>query len=495
MKILNVVAELSPFSNVGGLSRGTKALSESLAKRGHELKIFTPLHSCVADYIKKNNVNLKKTSNSGREQKHYSSKLFRVEGENGLQIYLVSNHDFFELRSNIYGYKDDYKRYYFFATACLEWLLQQDKMANGWRPDVIQCHDWHTGYFIDLLKNNSIYKSICNVPVLFTAHNFKYQNEKKFQYLKENELDLGREELGDINSEVLKKQNSFIRGMLFAEHTNTVSPSHSEEIATKEYSYNLYEITKRMRHKTSGILNGLDYKDFNPTTDIKIKYNFDEGNFAEQKEKNKNYLREIFNLPKYEDNSPMFCYVGRMTSQKGLEYIFEAMGNLLKENPKVQLIGLGDGEDHYCELFWNFSKKFPNQIGLKLEHDVHLPRQVFAGSDFCLMPSNFEPGGIAALEAMRYGCVPIVRETGGLKDYINNFSKTRLQGNGFLFKEKSGLKMYQLINEVLKIYGSSNQKLWHQVSLNCLRYRRDWDDAAKEYEQLFLSLLDKQKNL
>lgn len=464
MNILIIVAEIAPFSQVGGLSRGTSALAKALTARGHSVRILTPKHGCV---IKK--------SNKYRKTKK------------GPEIYFIDHPDYFGLRSRIYGYDDDYKRYYFFSYACLDWLAGLKNNGDLWMPDMIQCHDWHTGYFVDLIKNNSLFKKFRKIPVLFTVHNFKYQNETKFQYFQDGESDTGKVPLAPIYSPILSKQNALIRGMIYADWVNTVSPTHSREILLDQYSYNLGKITNKIRHKLSGILNGLDYQEFDPARDPQVKYNFDDKDFYERKAKNKSYLRKLFSL-KEKGQGPLLNYVGRMTSQKGLETMIGALRRILVKFDDVQFIALGDGEDHYCELMWELKKDFPGRVGVRIIHDTELPRQIFAGSDMTLVPSNFEPGGIVVLESLRYGAIPIVRRTGGLNDIVTDYSKRNRSGNGFSFKNKNPSELYRKIVTVLDVY-RNDIKTWNEITINSLKFRRTWEEAAHEYEKLFIKII------
>jgi len=500
LKILIVVAELSPFSNVGGLARGTRSLAKSLSNFGHDVRIITPFHGCAIDYLQKNQMSsttkeidtilLKSDLLKTKTSFSISLREYTVETETH-RTYFVDYPDFFSLRSNVYGYDDDDQRFYLFSQACLEWLLRLKEQS--WVPDIIQCHDWHTGYFVDLLKNNDIYQTLKKIPILYTVHNFKYQHQSKFQFMDEVDVDMAESPLGSINSTILKKQNGLIRGMIFADYVNTVSPTHSREIQTPEYAYNLNKVIIKVRNKLSGILNGLDYNEFQPSQDVEIKYHFDQSNFIAQRRKNKKYLRNLFSLPDVND-APLFTYVGRMTSQKGLELLFEVMSKIMTKYPTYQLVGLGDGEDHYCELFWELKKRYPLQVRVKLTHDKDLPRQIFAASDITLVPSNFEPGGIVALESLRYGSIPIVRRTGGLNDIITDFRIRDLTGNGFSFLHKNKREFQSIIEQAVSIY-QNDREVWNHLTTNCLLYRRTWDDAAKEYENLFSKIISLRSNL
>lgn len=493
MNVLLLVAEIAPFSHVGGLARGTYALAKALSAKGHDVRIATPLHKSVVDYLKENKKSyteekiLKITGNNtdmSLESRLHVKMLKRsITNE---YMYFIDFPDYFSLRSQVYGYADDYKRYYVFSRACAELLLSK-RRTGGWIPDVIQCHDWHTGYFVELIKRVKRYTDLKFIPVVYTVHNFKYQNEVKFQYMDENGLDMGKSSLATLESSELSRQNSLSRGMIYADAVNTVSPSHAKEIlsADYEFSYNLGRVFTKIRPKLCGILNGLDYRDFDPQSDKHIKFPYSDSNAIKNRKKNKKILRSMFALPDQGD-APLFCYVGRMSSQKGLEFLIMAMRRILRESRSVQLIALGDGEDYYCELFWRLHKEFPHQTGVKLVHDIHMPRMVFAGSDMIVVPSNYEPGGIVVLEAMRYGCIPIVRRTGGLNDIIIEYSRTTGYGNGLSYLPRNDKALYRAIQKALDVYRMTGDR--YRLIKNCMNYRNTWDNAATEYEQLFISV-------
>lgn len=490
MRIFILVSEVAPFAHVGGLARGTYSLAKALSKRGHDIRIAVPMHRTVMEYVRVHSLRvinekaIRIPKIITKEKNIYDVRIKSVaRSESNEHMYFIDNPDYFGLRSQVYGYGDDYKRYYLFSWACAELLLTL-KESGGWFPDVIQCHDWHTGYFIDLCKNTKRYTALGTIPIVYTVHNFKYQNETKFQYMNEECVDMGKVPLAGIDAPQLQNQNALSRGILFADAVNTVSPTHAKEIAQPayEFSYNLKNVIRKVSPKLSGILNGLDYEEFNPVRDPWVKYHYSENNLFEARLHNKQHLRRLFSLPDKKE-APLLCYVGRMSSQKGLEYLFAAMSRVLGESPATQFIGIGDGEDYYCELFWRLSKMFPRQVGMKLLHDIYLPRQIFSGSDMLLAPSNYEPGGIVALEALRYGCIPVVRRTGGLNDIITDFSVGTLLGNGFSYKIRSERSLYNAIVKALAVY--KKKRYWAALVQNSMAYRNTWDSAAVRYEQLF----------
>lgn len=491
MKILIIVAEIAPFSHVGGLARGTRYLSKALSEIGHDVRIMTPLHSCAKSYLEKKQLEYTTHSidcSSLPFPEHQDSTKFKPKylliKKNKFceQTYLVDYPDYFSLCSRIYGYEDDFKRFYLFSKLCLN-ILDDHSKTQDWLPDVIQCHDWHTGYFVELIKTNTkISKKLKDIPVLFSVHNFRYQGSVNFMYFDKEDLDMAKEPLAEENDLLLKNQNALSRGMIYADWVNTVSPTHAKEVQSKEYSYNLELVIKKISPKLNGILNGLDYEAFNPNKDRSLHKNYDADNSLRQRAKNKQYLQKLFSLP-VNPEGPLFSFVGRMSFQKGLDTLVQVMAKVLKENKNAQLIAVGGGEEYYCELFWQLKHQFPNQVAVKLEHDIHLPKPIFAGSDITLVPSNFEPGGIVLLEAMRYGSVPIIRRTGGMNDVIQDFDKKTFMGNGFSFKNQKASTFYKKINEVLTIF--EDKKTWEKLVKNCMTYRRTWTESAKEYALLF----------
>lgn len=489
MKILFLSAEVAPFVSVGGLSQVMYFLPRALKKRGHDVRMFTPLYGISKGLEgKKLQMELEHLQVGINEEDggflNCNVKYLPGDVKNA-GVYFLENKEYYELRANVFGYADDHVRFALLSKACIKWLMaEKEKGADGWWPDVIHCHDWHTSYFIDLAKKTERYSKVLGkIPILLTVHNFKYQGNWDFKFTPKEVEDDGLSPLAPLTSPELQKQNALKRGLLFADAITTVSPTHAIEVLTSEYSEGLNDTLQAVRGKISGILNGIDNVEFNPETDSSIKKQFSKKTFTKNRPVNKAELQREFSLP-VEPDIPLIAYVGRLTSQKGLDLLIEALPHLFNEQHELQFIALGGGDEVYKNALIQLRDRFPEQVALHLMPDFRMPRKIFAGADIVLMPSIFEPGGIVALETLRYGAVPLVRKTGGLGDIVTDFDLDTKQGNGFSFKQKTPWALYGIIIRALTIY--QQKKLWLKLVENCLGCDFSWDHAAKEYEDWYL---------
>lgn len=496
MNILFLSAEVAPFVSVGGLSQVMYFLPRALRNSGHDVRIFTANYGAM-----------EKTAPAKKGWKlEPEIKNLKIPPENvlcsvssftstrhKLRTYFLENNEYYRMRENVFSYKDDHIRFALLSKGCLEWLYQRakQKKETGWWPDIIHCNDWHSGYFLELARTDKRYKDILvKIPIVFTVHNFSYQGNYDFRYLNKEEKDKGITSLEPLFSDKLQMQNALLRGILYADSINTVSPTHAVEVLTPEYEQGLGDVLFAARGKLTGILNGLDNKEFNPATDPIIKRKFNAKSFVKSREENKKDLQREFSLP-VDDNRPLLAFVGRLAQQKGLDLLMPIVEPLLKERPDVQIIVLGSGDGRYCDRFMQIQKNFPQQVGLHLGSDFRLPRKLFAGSDIVLIPSMFEPGGIVALEFLRYGTVPVVRRTGGLNDIITDFNPNTRTGNGFSFKNKDQWSLYTAIIEALTTY--RNKMLWRKLIANCMRCDFSWEHSAKEYCEWYEKVIEERK--
>ena len=288
----------------------------------------------------------------------------------------------------------------------------------------------------------------------------------------------------------LKKQNALRRGLKYADAVNTVSPTHALEVLTPEYAEGLENTLQNIRSKISGILNGLDIKEFNPQSDPIIKRRFNKNNFNKARLANKKDLQKEFLLP-IDDTKPLLAYSGRLSKQKGLGLIFEVLPHLFREIKDLQLVVLGSGDDEMRQKLFEFKHKYPDRVGLHLLPNFNLPRKIFAGADMLLMPSLFEPGGIVALEALRYGAIPIVRRTGGLNDIIEDFNPETSRGNGFSFDHIDPWSLYAIIIEALTIY--KQKSLWKNLVKNALTCDFSWEHVSQEYVSWYKNSAEKRR--
>lgn len=497
MNILFVAAEVAPFVSVGGLSQVMRFLPKALRNLDNDVRIFTPKYGAMDDVLPKKKWKFKTellqlaipVDETG-ESKSLICNVLSVEDKNLVKSYFLENREYYELRANVYGYKDDHIRFALLSKGVLEWLSQIKEKANWW-PDIIHCHDWHTGYVMEFARRSNRYLPVFkNTSFAFTVHNFSLQGNYDFRYGANEDYDDGKSKLAPILSAKLQTQNPLKRGLIYADAVNTVSPTHAVEVLTPEYSAGIGDTLQNVRKKLTGILNGLDTEKFNPQKDKNIKKQYDVNSFIGARSKNKQDLQSVFNLPK-DSRRPLLAFSGRLVEQKGIDLILDVLPHLFQERPDVQLVVLGSGNERYRLEFTVLQKKFPDQVGLHLRPNFILPRKIFAGSDMMLVPSLFEPGGIIALEAMRYGSVPIVRRTGGLNDIVTDFNPNSKKGNGFSFKNIDSWALYGAVIEALTIYNS--QPMWKELVRNCMSADFSWNHAASEYISWYNTITERKK--
>jgi len=472
MKILMLAAEVAPFVKIGGLSQVIYFLSKKLSSLGHDVRIFMPSYGVIDKKKFPSKIIYEQlVVPFGKLHKNKTScniRLLKKKSKSPL-VYFLENREYYEMRANVFAYKDDHVRFLLLSLGCLEWLLAQKKQGD-WVPDLIHCHDWHTGYFIDEARRNKKYSAkLRRIPLLFTAHNFKYQGNLGFRYLAPKLRDNGKALITNKSELKLKYQNPLLRGMLYADWINTVSENHALEVLTEKYAEGLEKYTKMLRGKLSGILNGLDNTEFNPNTDPLIASNYSLRSLFKRKA-NKIDLQKTFGLPE-NSNIPLFAFVGRFSKQKGIDILLSVIKKVLNEH-QVQFIFLGGGNAEYKNSLTSLQKKYPEAVSAHIYPDFKLPRKVFAGSDVTVIPSFFEPGGIVALEALRYGSVPLVHSTGGLADSIKNFNPHTQIGNGFVFNKFSSWSLFATIIRAIENY--KQPLLWNKLIKNCMRSNFSW---------------------
>lgn len=488
MKILFLAAEVGPFVSVGGLSQVGYFLPSAMVKEGDEVAIFTPKFGLMDNsspnkkgwQLKEEVVGLRVPCGDEPSTNDLICNIKSYQkSRKSVKTYFLENREYYELRANVYGYKDDHVRFILMCLGCLEWLLIQKQTKGAWFPDFVHCNDWHTGYFADLARRNPRYQeTLKRVTIGLTVHNFMHQGNYDFRYCAEKDRDNGTQALFPLMDDKLIKQNPLLRGIKYSDAITTVSPTHAREVLLPEYGVGLENVLQEVRDKLSGILNGLDMKEFDPSKDPLVPVHFSNKLFEEARQKNKFKLQQEFGLP---TNSKAFlvAYSGRLVNQKGVSLFIEAMEHLLPEFPNLQLIVMGSGEDAYRQSLLELAKLYPKQVGLHLLSNFKLPRKIFAGADALLLPSLYEPGGIVALEALRYGAVPIVRRTGGLNDIVVDFDPASEKGNGFSFVTKDAWAMQSAIVVAMTTFG--NPKLWKRLVGNCLSENFSWEVVAKLY--------------
>ncbi len=471
LKVLFVSAEVAPFSTVGGLSQVSYFLPRALIKHGLDVRIFTPKYGTLDE---------KKFPTTKVMELPVEDLVCNVKTqERTLKgdpiVYFLENMEYFEKRANVYNYVDDPIRFSLLSRGALEFVK-----SGVFVPDLIHCNDWHTGYLIDYLrkiyKNNPTFKKM---SAILSVHNL-YQGMFDFAHASQMDFDDGKSDPLPFFSEDLIKQNALKRGVMYADLINTVSETYSREVMRPDFGWGLDELFKEIRGKVFGVLNGLDYKEFNSSSDKLIKKNFNQNNLS-AREENKKDLQKEFNLNQ-DPNVPIVSFEGRLDYQKGLEIIMETIQFLLDEFD-IQFIIMGGGDDRYRQFFLDLEKKYPGRVGTHLMPNWSLPRKIFAGSDIMLFPSYYEPGGIVAMEGMHYGAVPVARATGGLADSIINFDPLKNTGTGFLFKDFSAMSFITAMVRALETY--RRKPVWQGIIKRAMTTDFSWDRTALKYLDLY----------
>lgn len=459
MKILFVSSEVAPFAKTGGLADVSGSLPLAFENLGIEVKIVMPKYKMVK--VKENKT---------------------VIGKN-LEVFFIENEKYFG-RDQLYGdrfsdYPDNLERFAYFSKAALELL----KRIN-FRPDVIHCNDWQSSaipiYIKTLYKNDTFFKGI---KTLLTIHNLSYQGLfEKSQFPKTG---LGWELFTIEGLEFYNKVNILKGGIIFSDFITTVSPTYSQEIQTKEFGYGLEGVLKKRADDLYGILNGIDYNIWDPKTDKYIAKNYDASS-VEDKYINKEDLQKISGL-KVDRNIPLIGIISRLADQKGLDLISAIIEGLLKL--KIQFILLGTGDDKYHNLFEKISLIYPRRTSINLKFDAVLAQKIYAGCDMFLMPSRFEPCGLGQMICLRYGTIPIIRLTGGLKDTIQEFDEGTKEGNGFTFSRYLSSDLFKTIKKALGVY--KDKDLWQKLVKKAMSYDFSWESSARKYAQLYKKLMSR----
>jgi starch synthase len=475
MKVLFVASEAYPFIKTGGLGDVAYALPKALRKLGIDARVIMPKYNGIPSSFKNSMEDIAEFNVTVGWRNQYCGLQYLTYDE--LPYYFIDN-EYYYNRSEVYGYYDDGERFSYFSKAILEAI----KHMGDFIPDIIHCNDWHSGILPVLLKEHySEDEKYIKIKSIFTIHNLKYQGVFSKEILGEL-LNLNE---NYFKEETLKFYNdvSFMKGgIVFADAVTTVSNTYAKEIQTPSYGEGLEGLLCSKSEKLHGIVNGIDFEIYNPKIDKKIFYNYDESN-RDQKVKNKIELQKTLNLA-VDETIPMIGIITRLVKQKGLDLIVDKLQELL--SLPVQIVLLGSGDGYYEDLFQHYDSIYPSRISTNITFDEGLAQQIYAASDMFLMPSLFEPCGIGQLIALKYGSIPIVRETGGLKDTIIPYNKYTGAGNGFSFENFNSQELLDTINRALELY---NDKIaWDKLVENAMLSNNSWESSAKNYRDLYNSL-------
>lgn len=477
MRVLFAASEAHPFIKTGGLGDVMGALPKSLAKLGVDVRVVIPKYKNIKDELKQKLQFVKWFTVSVGWRNQYCG-IFQYQYK-GVIYYFIDNEYYFN-RDGLYGYFDDGERFAFFNRAVLEFIKQID-----WQPDLINCNDWQTGMVPVLLnleyKKDEFYSKIKTV---FSIHNLLFKGSFSPKVLPEL---FGYDYMPLVNGSVeLDGSVSFLKGGLnYCDQITTVSNTYAEEIKTPQYGEGLDGFLRSKSYYLMGIVNGIDYEECNPQDDKLIFKNFNI-NSIDNKVQNKLSLQRELGLPQKKD-TPMIGLISRLTHQKGCDLIVNMIDRLLQRD--IQLVILGTGDYWYEETFKNLQYRYPDKVSANIKFDNTLAHKIYAATDMFLMPSLFEPCGLGQLIALRYGSIPIVRETGGLKDTISPYNQYNGVGNGFGFKNFNSNELMQIIEYALTIYNDKNA--WNNIIRQAMNSDNSWEKSAMQYKWLYEGVVNR----
>lgn len=475
MKILFVTSECAPFSKSGGLADVAFSLPPALLKEDNEIMIITPYYKCVKDrfsdqvqYVMNRNVRL------GNADLYCGL----LKGElSGVPVWFIDNEALF-YRDKLYGYDDDKFRFAWFSKAVIDVLENLDFI-----PEILHCNDWETALSVIYLKDDQARRpDYRNIRTVYTIHNIAYQGQFGANELTDTfALDPGWYDGGLGYVYQGRHDVNLMKGaMLMADAVSTVSPTYARELHTHEFGKGLEGVCDMIESKMYGILNGIDPAHYDPGKDPRIPCNFTAEDKS-GKEVCKEYIQETFGLKK-EKRWPLFAVVARLVEQKGIELIREILPRMMKKG--IQLVIFGQGEKKYVDYFNYCRHLYPGQFGFSDQYTEEMAAKVFAGADFYLMPSAFEPCGLSQMMAMRYGTVPIVHETGGLKDTVRPYSDFDGIGDGFSFDSYQGKALMLAIDAAVKIYFGEHD-VFEVIKDRCMKKDFSWTKSAVTYMKMY----------
>ena len=485
LRVLFVTPEAVPFAKTGGLADVAGALPKYLQPLGCDLKLVMPYYRMV----KKTGVPIR---HLGEEMEvtvggeTIQVDLYQGQLDQEIPVYFIGREEFYD-REHLYGtpkgdYFDNAERFIFFSKAAL--LLCR---YLGFSPDIIHHHEWQTGLIPAYLK--SIYREdplFSHTGVVFTIHNIAYQGlfrKEKFWL-----TGLPQEMYNPEGIEFWERINLMKAGIVYTDVINTVSRRYSEEIQTPEFGYGLEGILSKRKEDLYGIINGVDYTEWDPSRDAHLVARYDPKDLSGKRACKKDLLKE-FHLPSSLEKVPLLGMISRLADQKGFDLLAEILEELFTLD--VGFVLLGTGEQKYHDLFQQVARKYPQKAGIRIAYDDRLAHKIEAGADFFLMPSKYEPCGLNQIYSLKYGTIPIVRATGGLDDTIVNYDPVTGTGNGFKFSRYDAKEFLNQIKTAISFF--SQPKHWKQLLQNAITADFSWQRSAEAYLQLYRKALKKRK--
>lgn len=476
--ILFVASEVVPFIKTGGLADVVGSLPKCFDKEQYDVRVILPKYMCMPEEWKSKMNYLTHFYMDLAWRSQYVGVLeMKYEG---IQFYFIDNEYYFsgpKPYGNIY---QDIEKFAFFSKAALSALP-----VIGFRPDIIHCNDWQTGLIPVFLKDKfhegEFFRDIKSI---MTIHNLKFQGVWDMKTVKDI-TGLPDYYFTPDKLEAYGDANYLKGGIVYADWVTTVSRTYAEEIKTPFYGEGLDGLMRARANNLTGIVNGIDYTEYDPNTDTLIAKNYNARNFRKEKIKNKRELQKELNLEQ-NDSKFMIGIVSRLTDQKGFDLIAYMMDELCQLD--LQIVVLGTGEDRYENMFRHFAWKYQGKVSANIYYSNALSHKIYAACDAFLMPSLFEPCGLSQLMALRYGTVPIVRETGGLKDTVEPYNEYESTGTGFSFANYNAHEMLYTIKYAMDVYYNRRRE-WNKLIDRGMAADFSWEKSAKEYAKLYDQLL------
>jgi starch synthase len=476
-KILFVASEAVPFIKTGGLADVVGSLPKYFNQETYDVRIIIPKYLCIKSELREQLTYLTHFYMPYNGKDRYVGILSTVVG--GITYYFVDNEEYFAGDRPYMGGTWDLEKFCFFSRAVLSALP-----LIPYQPDIVHCHDWQSALIPVLLKDsfkgNAFFWDMKSV---MTIHNLKFQGVWDIPTI-QHLTGLSDYYFTSDKLEAYNNGNLLKGGLAYADKITTVSHTYAQEIKTDYFGEGLNGLISARGENLAGILNGIDYEDFNPQTDPCIDYHYSVEDFRTQKKKNKKKLQQQLHLEQ-DEKKFMIGIVSRMTDQKGFDLIACVLQQLCADD--VQLVILGTGEKRYEDMFVNCANQHSGQVSANLCYSEELSHKIYAACDAFLMPSLFEPCGLSQLMSLRYGTIPIVRETGGLKDTVEPYNKYEGTGTGFSFANYNAHEMLYMVEEAKKLYFEQKRE-WNKLVERAMQKDYSWNSSAREYEKLYEGL-------
>ena len=482
-RILFAASECVPFIKTGGLADVCGALPKEFDKEYWDVRVVIPNYTCIPEKYRKEFQYVSHfymSAGPGIRDKYVGVLKYELDG---VTYYFIDNEEYFRCDVPYGDIRFDIEKFIFFDKAVLSMLKHID-----FRPDLIHCHDWETGFVPVYLKNefaaDPFYQGIKSI---MTIHNLRFQgiwDVKTIRNLSGFNLSL----FAPDKLEFKKDANMLKGGLVYADYITTVSDTYANEIQSPYYGEGLNGLLSARHFDMQRIVNGIDYKVYDPKTDEKIYQNYDLTDFRKQKVKNKLKLQEELGL-QVDKKKFMIGLISRLTDQKGLDLIAYAMERIVDEHTQFVVIGTGDAQ--YENMFRHYAWKYPGQVSANICYSDDLAHKLYAAADAFLMPSAFEPCGLTQLISFRYGTVPIVRETGGLKDTVIPYNEYEDTGDGFSFTNYNGDDMLYVINFAKRIFFEKKRQ-WNHMIDRGMEKDFSWGASKFRYEGLYRYLTGKE---